>query len=309
MRLSRDILGGRLPGLQAEGSVLSIGAFDGLHLGHQAILQRVVERAKAQGRSSAVLSFAPLPREYFGQPGAFALTSFRQKFALFHEQQLEHWLQLRFNAALATLQPEEFVKAVLVDRLNAREVHVGEDFRFGAKRAGDFSVLQALGKKFDFTVHAFDEVQCAGARVSASKIRAHLAQADFASASRLLGRGYSYQARVQHGQKLGRTLGFPTANLPWPEANPLRGIFAVRVNGAGVCAHPAVASLGTRPAVNGEGLLLEVHLFDFSADLYGKRLEVQFVQKLRDEANFSSLDALVQQIEADARAARVILAA
>ena len=309
MKLYRNYSGGARPALNPNGSVLTIGAFDGVHRGHQGILQRVVDRARAQDRSSALLSFSPLPREFFGQPGVFALSNFRQKFALFSGLDLDIWLQLRFNAALAALQPEEFVKAVLVERLHVREVHVGEDFRFGAKRAGDINVLRELGRKFGFDVYAFDEVLCASQRVSASRIRSHISQTDFTTATQLLGRAYRYQARVQHGQKLGRTLGYPTANLPWPQCNPLRGIFAVRVYGAGLIAHPAVASLGTRPAVQGKELLLEVHLFDFSGDLYGKRIEVQFEQKLRDEENFSSLEALVQQIEADARAARQILAA
>lgn len=308
MKFSRNLDSRALARLHGQGTVLSIGAFDGVHLGHEAILRRVVERAVRQQQNSLLLSFSPLPREYFGQPGAFAISSFRQKYRLFAALGLQHWLQLRFDALLAAMSPEEFVQRVLVDKLAAREVHVGEDFRFGAKRSGDIDVLRALGQKFGFKVVAFSQVQSAGERVSASRIRSRLADADFASSQQLLGRAYAFQARVQHGQKLGRTLGFPTANLPWPCANPLRGIFAVRVFGAGLKGAPAVASLGTRPAVQGKELLLEVHLFDFSGDLYGQRLEVEFVQKLRDEENFNSLDALVQQIEADARAARLILA-
>lgn len=309
MKFSWNLASRALASTHRQGTVLTIGAFDGVHLGHQAILQSVIERAQMQGQSSMLLSFSPLPRAYFGQPGAFAICNFRQKYQFFAALGLQHWLQLRFDAALAAMSPEEFVRRVLVEKLAVREVHVGEDFRFGAKRAGDIDVLRALGRQIGFGVSAFPQVQRLSERVSASRIRSRLAEADFVATEQLLGRAYTYQGRVQHGQKLGRTLGFPTANLAWPLANPLRGIFAVRVGGAGLKRAPAVASLGTRPAVQGKELLLEVHLFDFAGDLYGQRLEVEFVKKLRDEENFSSLDALVAQIEADAQAARLILAA
>lgn len=309
MKFSWNLANRALSTLHERGTVLSIGAFDGVHQGHQAILHFVRERAQAQTRNSLLLSFSPLPRAYFGQPGAFEICNFRQKFDQFAALGIDHWLQHRFDAKLAAMSPEQFVKRVLVDGLAAREVHVGEDFRFGAKRAGDIHTLRALGQDYGFAVQAFSEVQMDGQRVSASGIRRCIAATDFAAAARLLARPYRYQARVQHGQKLGRTLGFPTANLPWPEANPLRGIFAVRVCGEGLNRAAAVASLGTRPVVHGKGLLLEVHLFDFAGDLYGRRLEIEFVEKLREEKNFNSLEALVAQIEADARAARQILAA
>ena len=316
MRFNRDIQGAPL----CRASVVTIGAFDGLHLGHQAMLNSVVARAAELGvgsaalaaRSniiSAVVSFEPLPRSYFKQTGFLRILSVREKLKLLQGSGIEQLLLLRFNQALAQMSPQDFVERVLVQRLHALEVWIGADFRFGAKRAGSIDTLRTLGARFGFRVQTFAEVQSAGERISASAVRTALLDGDFVGVQRRLGRPFRVSARVQSGQQLGRTLGFPTANLPWPNDNPLRGIFTVRVSSANLHRHPAVASLGTRPVVNGVEPLLEVHLLDFSGDLYGQVLTVEFIAKQRDEWNFSGLPALVEQIKLDELQARQILAA
>ena len=316
MRFNRDIQGAPL----CRASVVTIGAFDGLHLGHQAMLSSVVARAgeldvasaALAARSniiSAVVSFEPLPRSYFKQPGFLRILSVREKLKLLQGSGIEHLLLLRFNQALAKMSPQDFVERVLVQRLQALEVWIGADFRFGAKRAGSIDTLRTLGARFGFRVQTFAEVQSAGERISASAVRTALLDGDFVGVQRRLGRPFRVSARVQSGRQLGRTLGFPTANLPWPNDNPLRGIFTVRVSSANLHRHPAVASLGTRPVVNGVEPLLEVHLLDFSGDLYGQVLTVEFIAKQRDEWNFSGLPALVEQIKLDELQARQILAA
>lgn len=273
------------------------------------MLSSVVARAEEMGVASALVSFEPLPRSYFKQAGLLRILSVRKKLELLKASGIEHLLMLRFNQTLAAMTPEAFVARVLVARLRAVEVWIGADFRFGAKRAGSIASLRELGERFGYAVHEFAEVQNAGERVSASAVRTALLNGDFIAAQRQLGRPFRYRARVQAGQQLGRTLGFPTANLPWPNDNPLRGIFAVRVSGARLDRHPAVASLGTRPVVNGVEPLLEVHLLDFSGDLYGHALTVEFIAKQRDEWNFPDLQALVAQIKLDELQARQILAA
>jgi len=305
VRVSRDSLGPPL----CSASVVTIGAFDGLHLGHQAMLRSIIARATELGVASAVVSFEPLPRSYFKQPGLLRILSVRKKLELLQTSGIDHLLMLRFNQALAAMSPEAFVERVLVQRLHAVEVWIGDDFRFGAKRAGSIDTLRTLGARFRFSVHTFAEVQNAGERISASAVRSALLDGDFVGAKRNLGRPFRVSARVQAGKQLGRTLGFPTANLPWPSDNPLRGIFTVRVSSTTLHRHPAVASLGTRPVVNGVEPLLEVHLLDFSGDLYGQVLTVEFIAKQRDEWNFPDLAALVEQIKLDELQARQILAA
>ena len=305
MKLSRDLDGAPL----CNASVVTIGAFDGLHLGHQAMLGSVVARAVELGVASAVVSFEPLPRSYFKQPGLLRLLSVHKKLSLLQASGIEHLLMLRFNQMLAAMSPEAFIERVLVQRLRAVEIWIGADFRFGAKRAGSIETLRTQGARFGFSVHEFAEVLSAGERVSASAVRAALLAGDFIGVQRQLGRPFRVSARVQTGQQLGRTLGFPTANLPWPNDNPLRGIFTVRVSGAKLHRHPAVASLGTRPVVNGVEPLLEVHLLDFFGDLYGQTLTVEFIAKQREEWNFPDLAALVEQIKLDELQARQILAA
>jgi riboflavin kinase/FMN adenylyltransferase len=307
MKLSRDVAG---PCLAPGGSVVAVGAFDGLHRGHQALLSEVRQRAQALGRTPIVVSFEPLPRAYFSKEPVPRLSSVREKLLGFAAAGMEHTLLLRFNQALTAMSPEAFVQHVLIDRLHAREVWVGADFRFGHKRAGDVAMLERIGKESGFVARTMSAVLLDGERVSASRVRALLAAGNFGAATSLLGRPFVIEGKVEYGHRLGRTLGFPTANIHLRDrATPVHGIFAVRVGlGEGECSWPGVASLGTRPTVN-EVVepLLEVHLFDFEGDLYGQRMAVEFVAKLRDEMKFDGLDALKEQMRHDARSAREIL--
>lgn len=305
MRLVRDLSG---PCLSPAGSVLAIGAFDGLHRGHQALLAAVRESAARRGLACGAVLFEPLPRRYFAREPFLRLMPPAQRLAGLAEAGLEQCLLLRFNAALASMSPEAFVEAALVQRLAAREVWVGADFRFGHARAGDVTRLRELGRVQGFEVRVLDTIAADAERISSSRLRAALLAGDFDASAGLLGAPYRYCRRVTRGQQLGRQLGYPTANLRW--LSPLMyGIYAVRVSGAGLNRHPAVASIGTRPTVNGREPLLEVHLFDWSGDLYGQRLTVEFVARQRDELKFDSLDALVRQMDRDAAEARAILAA
>lgn len=289
--------------------MVCIGAFDGLHLGHQALVGRAHSRARELGCASAVLSFEPLPREFFAHAAAPArlllpAARIRGLIAL----GVDVIGMLRFNARLAAMSAPAFVESVLVRRLAAREVWVGPGFRFGHGRAGDLALLQALGAQFAFKATAIEPVALAGERVSASRIRADLAAGDLAAAARLLGRPYVIEGRVVRGAQLGRKLGYPTANIRLGGRVPaLSGIFATRVHGVGAQPRASVSSLGTRPTVHGTEPLLEAHLFDFDGDLYGQRIGVEFVHKLREEQAFADLPALVAQMDSDARRAREIL--
>jgi riboflavin kinase / FMN adenylyltransferase len=304
--LFRDVSG---PRLGTRGSVICIGAFDGVHLGHQGLLSRVRQRADALGVDAVAISFEPLPREFFQRGGPLArLSSARQKFELLRDAGMHHVGLLRFNQALAETSAEGFVQHLLVDRLQAREIWIGPDFRFGHDRKGDLALLQQLGALHGFSAQAIAGAEHAEARISSSRIRSALQNADLGMAKTMLGRDYSISGRVVHGLKLGRTLGYPTANLPLGKRlPPVHGIYAVRVSGAGLQHWPSVASLGTRPTIAGRELLLEAHLFDFNGDLYGQRLDIAFVGKLRNEVKFDNLDALVVQMNIDSEQARALL--
>ncbi|MFC4762846.1 bifunctional riboflavin kinase/FAD synthetase [Dyella koreensis] len=307
MRLSRDIAG---PCLAPGGSVVAVGAFDGLHRGHQALLAEVHERAQALGCTPVVVSFEPLPRAFFSKEPVPRLSSVREKLRGFDAAGMEQALLLRFNATLTAMSAEDFVRHVLVERLAAREVWVGSDFRFGHKRGGDVALLEVMGADHGFTARTMPSVLLDGARVSASRVRMLLAAGEFAGATPLLGRPFVIEGKVEYGNQLGRTLGFPTANIHLRErVSPVHGIFAVRVGlGESECSWPGVASLGIRPTVNEVAEpLLEVHLFDFEGDLYSQRMAVEFVAKLRDEMKFDGLDALTEQMHRDARMAREVL--
>jgi riboflavin kinase / FMN adenylyltransferase len=305
-RLFRDVDGGLLC---PQGSVVCIGAFDGLHLGHRALVRRAVGRARELGVAAVALSFEPLPREFFGRTApAPRLTLPRAKAQGLFDLGVDVVGLLRFNARLASMPAESFVRDVLVRRLAAREVSVGPDFRFGKGRAGDIDTLHHVGMHSGFTAHEIEPVLVDGERVSSTRIRAALAAGDFNAAAQLLGRPYAIGGRVAHGNRLGRTLGFPTANLRFGGKAPaLSGIYAARVHGVDAQPWPAVASFGTRPTVAGKEPLLEAHLFDFDGDLYGRRIEVEFVARLRDEEKFADLPALVEQMHRDAAQARAIL--
>lgn len=304
--LFRDVAG---PCLAPRGSAVCIGAFDGVHRGHQAVLAQVRTNAQAHGLTPVAVSFAPIPRVFFARDDAVPqLSSTREKIALLRLAGMDRVLLLRFGAKLAAMSAQDFVERVLVRRLRARHVLVGPGFRFGHARAGDLALLQQMGK-----VHGFEAAEVApfaldGERVSSSRTRILLGAGDFDAAGRLLGRRFGIGGHVVRGAQLGRKLGFPTANLRLgTRVSPVAGVFAVKVHGVRDAAMPGVASLGTRPTVDGREVLLEAHLFDFDGDLYGKRIEVEFVQKLRAEEKFDGLDAMVKQIDLDAQAAREIL--
>jgi riboflavin kinase/FMN adenylyltransferase len=305
-RLFRDVAG---PCLAPRGSVVCIGAFDGVHRGHRAVIDHVRERAAALNLDAVAVSFDPIPRVFFARDAVVPqLTSPAEKIGLLIDAGIERVLLLRFNAAMAAMSAEDFIARVLVSRLCAREVWVGENFRFGHARRGDLALLKRVGEKEGFVARSIEAVVADGACISSSRIRTLLAESDLASANRLLGRAFTIGGHVVLGQQLGRKLGYPTANLRLgSRVAPVQGIFAARVHGVSDRPMPSVASLGMRPTVQGKEPLLEAHLFDFSGDLYGKKIKVEFVEKLRDEEKFDSLDAMVQQIHRDAAQAREIL--
>jgi riboflavin kinase/FMN adenylyltransferase len=302
----RDVRGGLLC---PQGSVACIGAFDGLLLGHQALLRHAGERARALGVPLVAVGFEPLPREVFAHPPPPRLMLPGAKLAGFRQLGADATGLLRFDAQLAAMPAEAFVRTLLAERLRVREVRVGPDFRFGHKRGGDIDTLRRLGRTLGFDADAIAPVMLDGARVSSTRIRAALRDGDFATATRLLGRPYAIGGHVVRGAQLGRSLGFPTANLRFGGKVPaLSGVFATRVHGVGPEPWPSVSSFGTRPTVQGSNEpLLEAHLFDFEGDLYGRRIEVEFVARLRDELKFDDLPALVAQMHLDARQARDIL--
>ena len=289
---------------------LTVGNFDGVHRGHQAMLERLFGEARHRRLVSCVLTFEPHPREFFSPLAApTRLTSLREKCELLAARGLGRVHVQRFTPAFASLAPEAFVEGTLARRLKARWLLVGEDFRFGAKRAGDLPMLKQLAARHGFEVDIMPVVTHASARVSSSAVRAALAAGDLASAEALLGRRYSISGRVVHGRKLGRELGFATANVQLRHNRPpLTGIYAVRVHGAAAKALPAVASLGVRPTITASGQsVLEVHVFEFSGDLYHKHLRVEFLKKIRDEEKYGNLEALKTQIGRDCEAARQFL--
>jgi riboflavin kinase / FMN adenylyltransferase len=281
---------------------LTIGNFDGVHRGHRALIDRVVARARENDLTSCVLTFEPHPREFFaGEAAPARITRLRDKLELLAQVGVERVHVARFDARFAALAPERFVEDVLVDGLGVRTLTIGRDFRYGARRAGDFATLEAAAKRHSFSLEAMDDVEFEGRRVSSSAVRAALNAGDLRGAERLLGHPYSISGRVAHGAKLGRGLGFPTANIVLRRPPPISGIFAVEVDRYG----RGVASVGRRPTVNPVAIpLLEVHLFDRDEDLYGEHLRVRFLKKLRDEEKYDGLPALQAAIARDARQAR-----
>ena len=292
---------------QHRGCVATIGNFDGVHRGHQAILARLRERALALGLPSCVVIFEPQPREYFAPLAAPArLARLRDKLALLAEEGVDLVLCLAFNQRLSQLSAAEFVATILVDGLGVKHLEVGDDFRFGCDRLGDFDFLQQAGAAHGFSVEAAQTVELAGGRVSSTQVRTALAAADFGLAEQLLGRPFRIAGRVLHGQKLARQLGWPTANVQLKRRRvPLTGVYLVSAQIDGQT-WPGVANIGVRPSVASDGRAhLEVHLLDFAGDLYDRRLTVVFHHKLRDEQRFASLEALKAAIDTDVAAARV----
>ena len=287
-------------------AAVAIGNFDGVHLGHAALLKRLVDVARAANLPPTILTFEPHPREFFSPASAPArLTTLREKLELLAASGVEQAMVCHFNARFAALSAAQFVDDVLLAGLHACHLIVGDDFRFGKGRAGDFAMLQAAGLQAGFSVEAMGSVLLDGDRVSSSAVRQALADGDMPRAASLLGRPYVIDGRVRHGDKVGRQLGFATANIRIKHNPlPMSGVFAVEVTGLDGRPLPGVANLGIRPTVGGTKPILEVHLFDFERDIYGAHLSVRFVHKLRNEQRFSNIDALKAQIAADALAAR-----
>ncbi len=284
-------------------AALAIGNFDGVHLGHQAILHKLSEVAQAEGRICSLLTFEPHPRELFAPEHApVRLTSMREKLERFAEHGVERVYICPFDARFAAMNAGDFAEQILRRSLDARVILVGEDFRFGAGRGGTVQDLRQMG----FRVESLPEVRFAEGRVSSTAVRQALAAGDLAHAKALLGRDYSISGHIVHGDKVGRQLGYPTANIQMHhDKPPLTGIYAVKLGGLESGDLPGVASLGFRPTMKKDGApTLEVHLFDFDRDIYGQHVRVSFLKKIRDEEKFPDLEALKQQIAADEKAAR-----
>jgi riboflavin kinase / FMN adenylyltransferase len=292
-----------------QGCVLTVGNYDGVHLGHQQMIGALKARA-AQFRSPAtVLVFEPSSKEFIDPDGAPPrLTRWREKFLALAALGVDRLVTLRFDECMRAMTPRSFVDQLIVEKLGTRHLVVGDDFRYGSNAGGTIETLRTAGQAHGFGVEQIAPFVVDGVRVSSTVVRERLELADYPGAARLLGRPYRMSGRVVPGRRLGRTLGFPTANLRlMRRKSPVWGISAVWTYGIDSRPLPGVASLGTRPTVNGTEPLLEVHVFDFCGDLYGRAIEVEFVAKLRDEAKFDSLDAMTAQMQIDARQARDFL--
>ena len=294
---------------------LTIGNFDGVHRGHQALLAHVRSASASLGLEAAVMTFEPHPREYFAQRSGdlskapARIANLRDKLGDLAKAGIDRVIVEHFNEHFAAVAPDDFIERVLVEGLHVKWLMVGDDFRFGARRAGDIQMLQDAGRRFGFHVETLPAVMHGAQRISSSAVRAALAEGDFARTSELLGHPYTMSGHVIHGQKLGRTLGFPTLNLRVVHRPALSGIFVVQVHGLADRPLPAVASLGVRPTVADAGrMLLEVHLFDFAQSCYGKLVRVEFLAKLRDEEKYGDLATLTAAIDRDAAQARAFFA-
>jgi riboflavin kinase/FMN adenylyltransferase len=292
-----------------QGCVLTVGNYDGVHLGHQKMIGVLKSRAAELRSTATVLVFEPSSKEFIDPEGAPPrLTRWREKFLALAAQGVDRLVTLRFDEYMRAMTHECFVEELIVEGLGTRHMVVGNDFRYGCNAGGTIDNLRAAGEAHGFGVEQIAPFVFDGVRVSSTAVRERLAGSDFAGAARLLGRPYRMMGRVVHGTELGRKLGFPTANLRLMRRKPpVQGVMAVRVFGIEPKPMQAVASLGTRPTVDGKNMLLEVHVFDFAGDLYGREIEVEFVAKLRDEVKFDSLDALTVQMRSDAAQAREVL--
>lgn len=300
MKLVRD------PYRQAIQSVVTIGNFDGVHLGHQKLMTELIAAADAFQVPSVLLTFEPHPSEFFQKAQAIArIMRFSEKWHAVKHYAIDYFYCLRFNAALANLSAEDFVRKILVEQLGAKKVIIGDDFQFGAKRLGTVDLLKKMGEQYHFDVQAIPQLMHQSDRISSTRIRTALSQGDFQTVFSLTHHPFCLSGRVAYGNQIGRQLGFPTANIYVHRKQvPLMGIFIVRVYGVRDCALTGVASIGYRPTFGGKQVLLEVHLFDFNETLYGKPITVEFIQKIRDEVHFDSVDALVVKIQEDVQIAR-----
>ena len=281
-----------------SGCVLTIGNFDGVHVGHQEILKKLVLTAKQKGIPSLVISFSVTPESFFGRTKA-RLSSFRDKHLFLESLGIDKHLLIRFNKAFSEISAESFINETLVNKISVDHCFIGDDFRFGKDRLGDFSMLKAFSSEKGFSVEKINEVSLKGQRISSSAIRKLLSQGDFKSAEICLGRPFAISGRVAHGEKMGRTIGFPTANISIRrKLSPVLGVYSVitKINGTeyiGIC------NVGKRPTIGGTKVLLEVFIFNFNQEIYGEHVTVIFKQKCRDEVKFNSLDELKSQIKKD----------
>ncbi|WP_439503724.1 bifunctional riboflavin kinase/FAD synthetase [Methylophaga sp.] len=291
----------------AQGCVATIGNFDGVHLGHQAVLTQLAMKADMLNLPAVVITFEPQPFEYFVPEKAPArLSRFREKVEALRAYSIQKLCVLRFNRQLAEMQAETFIQKLLVEGLNVRYLVVGDDFRFGKDRQGDFALLQQVGKQHGFQVVNMHTFAIDDMRVSSTRIREALQDGDLAVAEKLLGRPYRMSGRVAHGDKRGRKMGYPTANIHLHRAKvPLNGVYAVQLYGIDEEPVNGVANIGVRPTISGsDKALLEVHLFDFKRDIYGEHVQVYFLKKLREEQKFASLEQLIEQIHIDSAQAK-----
>ncbi|MCK5877488.1 MAG: bifunctional riboflavin kinase/FAD synthetase [Candidatus Marithrix sp.] len=291
-----------------QGCVATIGNFDGVHLGHQAVLKQLEAKAKQLQLPMIVVIFEPQPQEFFTPHAAPArLTRLREKLLAMHRYGVEKALCIHFDSRFASLSTEKFIQQLLVENLRVKHIVIGDDFHFGQGRKGNFVALQQAGKLYDFTVESQNTFVIDGERVSSTRIRQALEQNNMQQAAKLLGRPYTFCGRIGYGQQRGRTIGFPTANIfLHRHVSPLLGVFAVFLHGITDQPLAGVANLGTRPTVDGKQLLLEVHILDFDEQIYGRYVEVEFLKKIRDEQKFASFNALKQQIKIDIQSARTL---
>ena len=289
-----------------RGCAATIGSFDGVHLGHQAVLAKLSDEGRARGLPVTLITFEPQPREYF-TPGSTPprLTRFREKLEALQSCPVDRVVCLRFSAALAALTADEFIQQLLIDGLGVKYLVVGDDFRFGKNRTGDMALLQRSAEAQGYQLGTLEDFAMGGQRVSSTRVREALESGDLDTAGALLGRPYSMCGRVAHGDKRGRTIGFPTANIFLHRASvPVSGVFAVQMLGIDTAPVAGVANVGTGPSVDGSRALLEVHLFDFARDFYGQLVQVRFVKMLREESKFDSFEHLKRLIQLDSGQAR-----
>ncbi len=289
-----------------RGCALTIGNFDGVHLGHLEILKNLKKAAQKRNLPSCIMSFEPLPMEYFDPHTAPArLHRIREKWCALQNTDVDYFLCAKFNHNLAKLSANEFIKNILLEKLNVKYLLVGDDFRFGNKRCGDFETLRLAGKKYNFEVHNTDSYCYKNERISSTRIRQALIQNQLKQAEEMLGRAYQICGRIAHGDKRGRTIGFPTANIKLHRhATAIHGVYAVHMTGENNFSEKGVANIGKRPTVDGQSLQLEVHLFNFNKEIYGQKVCIEFKQKIRDEKRFDSFDDLKQQIVKDSKIAK-----
>ena len=287
-------------------SAVTIGNFDGVHRGHQLVIEQLQRIARATGLPTVVIIFEPQPIEFFAPARApKRLARFREKIAYLKAQQIDYLLCLHFDETLAELSAEDFVQRILVDNLNTRHLVIGDDFHFGKNRVGNFDFLQHNSERFGFSVDETETLMHGGSRVSSTRVRECIGNEDFSGAAELLGRPYSLSGRIAHGKKLGRELGYPTINIKMGDKTLIvKGIFAVQVKGIDNRPLQGVASIGTRPTVNGTDTILEVYILDFNRDVYGHRVVVEFLHKIRNEEKFDSLEELSAHIAQDTEKAK-----